>query len=305
MIIRCMAQDPFASNDCQRTKARDHIASTFVFLFVWFSTVVPRTMDSDGFVEYARTQTVHGMDVLVNVTGRQEPHEQHTAALAEDAPPWREPGSADSMPTAQTQHALLPAPIAAGASPPPRKDDDLGAALGHLLSPSPAATENDEPSLNLSEHGVDAWSLEAYIDHANGNSVAINKFIANTNDKFKTLYNLTLADLRMNTYENDKQHTDAFRSLQRQVDNLNVNSLLCGDQEGLVPYLTCPFDNSLYWPVNLQKLTKNPSHPCAPSPPGTNSLCLMLNLQTSPNSNGDCQAPFRRCYQSQSCRRNS
>ena len=149
---------------------------------------------------------------------------------------WHEEAPAE-MPSALAKQALLPAPAPVKAPSPPRKEIDLGVALSQIVPASPTSTsEHEDPSLDLSEHGISDWTLDAYIKHANGNFRMINEFIENTNNKFRTLYTMTLADMRQNAYEIDKKHYEAHKSLQSQVDNLNVNSLLDNDREqrGLV-----------------------------------------------------------------------
>ena len=154
-------------------------------------------MDLDTAIsEYAETRTVHGMDILVG-----------TATLS------------GQMPTANAQQALLPQ----------RKEIDLSNALSHLLSqpagpslPPPAAPDEFEPSVVLSEPAYDEWTLDACIKHANNNFDTINVLISNTNNTFKTLYTMTLDDLRRAVNDIDRKHADATKSFQQQVDTMGV-----------------------------------------------------------------------------------
>ena len=149
-----------------------------------------------AFSEYADARTVYGMDILVG-----------TATLS------------GQMPTADAQQALLR----------PRREVDMMGALGHLLPqptgptlPPPAAPDDFASSVVLSEPAYDEWSLEAYIKHADNNFETINAFIANTNNKFKTLYTMTLADMKRAVNENEDKITDVAKSLQQQIDTMGV-----------------------------------------------------------------------------------
>ena len=149
-----------------------------------------------AFSDYAETSTVYGIDILVG-----------TATLS------------GQVPTADAQQALLR----------PRREVDLMGALGHLLSqptgptlPPAAAPDDFASSVVLSEPAYDEWSLQAYIKRANDNFETINAFIANTNNKFKTLYTMTLDDLKRAANENDNKITDVAKSLQQQIDTMGV-----------------------------------------------------------------------------------